>query len=171
MESKYILPLLVIWITGNRRRLVTLIPKADSFVMGLPKKWVMPPLVVMAVLVWVTAATMPDDNLHVNFLDVGQGDAVLIQKGSQQVLVDGGPSPQALTLALGKEMPFWDRTIDLVVLTHPHTDHLTGLVEVLSRYRVLRVLDADLEYESPLYDKWRSLIDEKNIETVSAVAG
>ncbi len=167
----YALLTLVIWVTGSWRRLAGLMPKAGSFVAGLPRKWVVPPLAVVAVLVWVTAATLPDDNLHVSFLDVGQGDAVLIQRGSQQVLVDGGPSPQALTLALGKEMPFWDRTIELVVLTHPHADHLTGLVEVFSRYRVLRVLYSDLEYDTPLYNEWLSLIREKNIETVSVRAG
>ena len=75
--------------------------------------WVIPPLLVVAVLVSLTAATMPDDNLHVSFLDVGQGDAILISRGNQQVLVDGGPSPQAISLALSQKMPFWDRTIDL----------------------------------------------------------
>jgi competence protein ComEC len=56
---------------------------------------------------------MPDDNLHISFLDVGEGDAILIQRGDQQVLVDGGPSPQAIGLGLSQKMPFWDRTIDL----------------------------------------------------------
>ena len=90
---------------------------------------------------------MPDDKLHISFLDVGEGDAILIQRGSQQVLVDGGPSPQELSVGLGDKMPFWDRTIELVILTHPHADHLTGLVEVLKRYKVEQVLYPDLEYE------------------------
>jgi len=125
---------LVIWLINNRKKLVKLMPEAANFVSNLPKKWVIPPLLVVAILVSVTAATMPDDNLHVSFLDVGQGDAILIQRGSQQILVDGGPSPQAIALALGRKMPFWDRTIELVVLTHPSADHVTGLVEVLHRY-------------------------------------
>ena len=114
---------LAIWLTSNRRKLANLMPRAvarlksgatNSFNLSrLPKKWVIPPLLVIAILVSVAAATMPDDNLHVSFLDVGQGDAILIQKGNQQVLVDGGPSPQAIALELGKKMPFWDRTIDL----------------------------------------------------------
>jgi competence protein ComEC len=75
----------------------------------------------------------------------------LIQRGNQQVLIDGGPSPQALTRELGERMPFWDRTIELVVLTHPHEDHLSGLVEVLERYTVEQVLYPDLDYDSSLY--------------------
>jgi competence protein ComEC len=114
---------------------------------------------------------MPDDNLHVGFIDVGQGDAIFIRKGSQQVLVDGGPSPGAITLALGERMPFWDRTIDLLVLTHPHQDHLAGLVEVLRRYRVLQVLYPSLEYPSPLYDEFQGIIKEKGVKSITAQAG
>ncbi len=162
---------LILWLNSNRKKLVNLMPKAADFFSRLPKKWVIPSLLVVAILVWLTAATMPDDNLHISFLDVGQGDAILIQRGSQQILVDGGPSPQAIGLGLGKKMPFWDRTIDLVVLTHPHADHFTGLVEVLNRYKVGQVLYSGLEYESSLYEEWLSLIKEKNIKSTPAQAG
>ncbi|MFC2024377.1 hypothetical protein ACFLTJ_02195 [Chloroflexota bacterium] len=57
-------------------------------------------------LVSYLAFTMPDSYLHVSFLDVGQGDAILIQKGNQQVLVDGGPSPQAIGLEMSRKVPF-----------------------------------------------------------------
>lgn len=64
---------------------------------------------------------MPDDRLHVSFLDVGEGDAILVQTSSHQdILIDGGPSLHALCSELSSKMPFWDRTVDLVVLTHPH---------------------------------------------------
>ena len=162
---------LVIWLINNRKKLVKLMPEAANFVSGLPKKWVIPPLLVVAILVSVTAATMPDDNLHVSFLDVGQGDAILIQRGSQQILVDGGPSPQAIALALGRKMPFWDRTIELVVLTHPSADHVTGLVEVLQRYKVRQVLYPDLEFKSDIYDEWLRLLQEKSITCTIAQAG
>jgi len=95
---------------------------------------------------------------------------MLIQKGSQQVLIDGGPSPQLLALELGDRMPFWDRTIELVVLTHPHDDHLSGLVEVLERYQVEQVFYPDLDYESSLYDEWGELIEEKGIPYTPAQA-
>jgi len=138
----------------------------------LPKKWIIPPLLVIAILVWVAAATMPDDNLHVSFLDVGERDAILIQTPTHQdILVDGGPSPQAIGLGLGEKLPFWDRTIDLVILTHPHSDHVTGLLEVLQRYQVKQVLYPDLDYESPIYDEWLRLLEEKDIKCTIAQAG
>ena len=96
---------------------------------------------------------------------------MLIQRGSQQVLIDGGPSPQTLAMELGERMPFWDRTIGLVVLTHPHADHLGGLVEILERYRVEQVLYPDLEYDSSLYDELEELIEEKDIASTLAQAG
>jgi len=145
--------------------------KSFNLVSKLPKKWVLPPLLLAAILVSATAASMPDDKLRVSFLDVGQGDAILIQKGNQQVLVDGGPSPQAISLELGSKMPFWDRTIDLVILTHPDSDHLAGLVEVLQRFQVKQVLYPDLDSESPLYDEWLKLIEAKNMKHTTARAG
>ena len=173
---------LAIWLGSNRSRLGERLPQAKTWVKSgvskstdlvsqLPIRWVMPPLLIVAILASVAAATMPDDELRVSFLNVGQGDAILIQKGNQQVLVDGGPSPQALSLGLGDRMPFWDRTIELVVLTHPHSDHLTGLVEVLQRYQVEQVLYPDLDYESPLYEEWIGLIEEKDIKYTPAQAG
>ncbi len=135
------------------------------------RKWFIVPLLVAAVLVSYVAVTMPGNDLRVSFLDVGEGDAILIQKGSRQILVDGGPSPQAITVGLGDRMPFWDRTIDLVVLTHPDQDHLAGLVEVLRRYRVEQVLYPDPDHNSPLYDEWSRLVSEKDIESTVACAG
>jgi competence protein ComEC len=114
---------------------------------------------------------MPDNNLHISFLDVGQGDAILIHRGRQQVLVDGGPSPQAITMELGKKMPFWDRTIELMVSTHPSADHVTGLVEVANRYKVKQVLYPDLDFESDIYDQWLRTVEGKDIESHIAQVG
>ncbi len=135
------------------------------------RKWVILSLVAAAIMVWLFAVTTPDNNLHVSFLDVGQGDAILIQKGNQQVLIDGGPSPQAIGLGLGEKMPFWDRTIELVVLTHPSADHVTGLVEVLNRYNVKQVLYPDLAYASEIYGEWLRLVQEKGTKCTLAQAG
>ncbi|MFC1991843.1 DNA internalization-related competence protein ComEC/Rec2, partial [Chloroflexota bacterium] len=162
---------LVIWFSRNRDMSASLVFKAGSIVSGLAVKWVIPPLLTAAILVTVAAAVMPDDRLHTSFLDVGQGDAVLIQRGGQQILIDGGPSSRAIALALGREMPFWDRTIDLVILTHPHADHITGLIEVLKRYKVKQVFFLELEYESAMYDEWLRIIDEKDIKSTPARAG
>ncbi|MBA7484156.1 ComE operon protein 3 [subsurface metagenome] len=173
----YLILALAIWLNSHRRQAGTLtsvksgINKIGNFTASLPKKWVIPPLLIIAILVSFTAATMPDDKLHLSFLDVGQGDAILIQKGNQQILVDGGPSPQAIGIELGKKLPFWDRTIELMVLTHPSADHVTGLVEVLNRYKVKQVLYPDLDFKSDIYDEWLRLLKEKNIEHTIAQAG
>jgi len=178
----YLVLATAIWLKSNWKKSTNPIPKATArlksgiatsfnLVSSLPKKWVFPPLLAIAILVSLVAATMPDSKLRISFLDVGEGDAILIQKGNQQILVDGGPSSRAISLELGHQMPFWDRTIDLVVLTHPHQDHLAGLVEVLQRFHVNHVLYPELDYESPVYDQWRKLIAEKNIKHTIAQAG
>ena len=174
---------IALWLNSNRRKLGDLMPRVTgglksgmnkAFTPGsrLSRKWVIPPLLVIAGLVSFTAATLPDDNLRISFLDVGQGGAILIQTPAHQdILIDGGPSPQAIGLGLSQKMPFWDRTIDLVVLTHPHSDHITGLIEVLHRYRVKQVIYPDLDCDSPMYDEWLSVIKEKDIKCTVAQAG
>jgi competence protein ComEC len=174
MVSYYAVLALVIWLVSQRGRLPKVAnwlkegaSRSTELVSRLRLRWVLPPLLVLAVLSSTAAATMPDGRLRVTFLDVGQGDAILIQKGSQQVLVDGGPSPQALNVELGGRMPFWDRTIELVVLTHPHTDHLTGLVEVFRRYKVEKALYPDSDDGSPLYREWLKLVGEDSQGTIA----
>ena len=80
-----------------------------------------------------------DDNLKIYFFDVGQGDAIYIRTPEQQdILIDGGPSSVILS-KLGEAMPFYDQEIDILILTHPHADHVTGLIEVLKKYQVKQV--------------------------------
>lgn len=160
-----------------KARLTSTAASASELLSRVPKKWTFPPLLTVAVLVFIIAATMPDDKLHVSFLDVGQGDAILIRIGNQEVLVDGGPSPEALNLALGRRMTFWNRTIEMVISTHTDSDHLAGLVNALGRFRVEQVLHADKTDETtgadypPLYEEWRRLLTEKKVKVVSARAG
>ncbi len=153
-------------VKGALRRVSTLSRK-------LPAKWVLLPLLIIAILVWVAAAVAPEGGkLSVSFLDVGQGDAVLITTPTgQHILVDGGPSPEEIALELGEGLPFWERNIDLVVLTHAHDDHVTGLVEVLRRYEVKQVLAPGFPYTSSAYIEWLSVIEEKGIEYTRAEAG
>ncbi len=143
----------------------------QNFFLRRPVKIIVFLFVITGILGFSAVNAAPDDNLHVIFMDVGQGDAVLIQKGNTQVIVDGGPGGQALNLALSEKMPFWDRTIELVVLTHPHDDHLTGLVEVLKRYKVEHILTTQMASYLPVYDEWLALIEEKNIPCTFASAG
>lgn len=79
---------------------------------------------------------VPDRMLHIVFCDVGQGDAAYIQTpDGKDMLIDGGPDTSVL-LCLGRHMPFWDRRINVVAVTHPQKDHIGGIDEVIARYRV-----------------------------------
>ena len=125
-----------------------------------------------SVLVWLLILGSPGDRLSVTFLDVGQGDAILIRSpAGHNILVDGGPNGEAITAALGRRLPFWDRHLHLVVMTHPDQDHLAGLVTVLERYDVDQVLAPALTKDSPTFDAWQEAIAERDIPQLEAFAG
>jgi competence protein ComEC len=97
---------------------------------------------------------LPDGKMHVWFLDVGQGDAILIQTPlGANVLIDGGPSGGILE-KLADKLPFFNKEIDLMILTHPHSDHLNGLVEVLRKYKVGAVMMTGIEYNNSYYEEF-----------------
>jgi len=126
-----------------------------------------------SVFVWLLVlGPSTEGRLTVTFLDVGQGDAVLIRgPAGHRILVDGGPSSEAITEALGRQLPFWDRHLDLVVLTHPDQDHLAGLVTVLERYDVDRALAPPAVAGSAAYDAWREALEREHVPVDEAVAG
>ena len=127
-------------------------------------------LFISVILSFIAVPTLAGDGLlHVWFLDVGQGDATLIQApNGSQVLIDGGPDNKVLQ-ELGRIMPFSDHSIDAVVLTHPHADHLRGLIEVLKNYEVGKVLENKIPCNSPECAEWDKA--EQKSETVQAEAG
>jgi len=101
-------------------------------------------------------------NLIVNFLDVGQGDSVFIQTPEDhQILIDGGPDSSVLK-KLSLLMPFWDKSLDLVILTHPESDHMQGLLSVLQAYRVDYILWTGVERNTPEYNAWISVLKKQN---------
>lgn len=102
----------------------------------------------------------PDNNLHLVFCDVGQGDAILVFSGSTQLLMDGGPGEQVLG-CLSRHMPFWDRTIEMVILTHPQADHLNGLISVLKRYSLRYFVSGSTVNTTGGYKELASLVAEK----------
>lgn len=90
---------------------------------------------------WLGLLRFNDGLVRVVFLSVGQGDAILIQSGRQQILIDGGRDGRTLLGALGQELPFYDRTIEVVIATHPDADHIGGLSTLLDRYRVGQLIE------------------------------
>lgn len=111
--------------------------------------------------------TLPDGKLHASFLNIGQGDSILITtpKG-KHILIDGGPYDNILQV-LPQKLSYFDHTIDLIVLSHPHSDHLSGLLSVLQRYNVRFVLLSGVKTRSEEYNAFLQLIDDKNIIHVS----
>jgi competence protein ComEC len=84
------------------------------------------------------------------FFDVGQGDAILIQQDDFQILIDGGPDDR-IVYELAKQMPKYDKKIEVVVLTHPHEDHIRGLMNVLEEYTVEKFLLNSVDFENRGY--------------------
>ncbi|NJD26964.1 MAG: ComEC/Rec2 family competence protein [Chloroflexi bacterium] len=119
----------------------------------------------------LAVAHRPDGFARIVALDVGQGDAILVEGGlGGRLLVDGGPDPGRLLIALDERFPPWDRRIDAVVLTHPHEDHVAGLVLVLQRYRVERVYEPGMAGPGPGYAAWEVELGEPGAPTRKALA-
>ncbi|MGB9593099.1 MAG: ComEC/Rec2 family competence protein, partial [Anaerolineae bacterium] len=128
-------------------------------------------LAIVAALVWAAGLQMPDGRLHVHFINVGEGDAVLIRtpRGSA-VLIDGGSDPARLLSEVGRRLPFWQRNLALVFLTHPHADHAGGLIGVLERYNVGVFVDAR-PGKTPEYKACIAAAQARDIPHIQAVPG
>ena len=112
-----------------------------------------------------------DDDFSVHFFDVEQGDATLLSYGSNQVLIDGGSNGVVLLEELGSAMPFWDRTIEVVIATHPDSDHIGGLPDVLKNYSIEYFLTVSQSKESETFAVLQTLLVENNVNIHHASAG
>lgn len=119
-------------------------------------------------LIILVVGQVSGEKLQIVACNVGQGDGILIIKGQSQVLVDGGPSGEKILSCLGEQMPFYDRQIELIVLTNTDYDHMNGLSSVIERYQVRQFVTADGVHESAALDKLRARLVERSIG-VSAV--
>ncbi|HEY8177341.1 MAG TPA: ComEC/Rec2 family competence protein, partial [Candidatus Limnocylindria bacterium] len=118
------------------------------------------PLTVSAVVLvgGLTLCSQPDGRLHLFALDIGQGDAILVVAPTgETALIDGGPDPDLTLRRLGERLPFWQRRLDVLVLTHPHEDHLAGLLPALERFDVRTVIDPGRPYDNPSYPRFLEL--------------
>jgi competence protein ComEC len=97
-------------------------------------------------------------DLRVTFFDVGQGDAIFVETPQgHQMLIDGGPNNRVVE-KVGQELPFWDKSLDLVILTHPDADHITGLVDVLQQYNVQNVLWTGIPKDTNIFAEWEKAL-------------
>lgn len=136
-------------------------------------------LALIAIWIWCRALRSEPKNLTAVFLDVGQGDCTFIRTPSgRTVLIDGGGRPEASDadrMGLSVVEPFLRREgvnrIDLVVLTHPHDDHVQGLVPVVRDFRIGMVLDPGVPHGARSYQRFLSIIHDRRIPYRRAVRG
>ena len=129
-------------------------------------------LAVMAVVIWWSALEPASTRLRVTVLDVGQGDAILVETpAGQRLLIDGGRSGSRLLLELGDILSAQDHRIDVVLLTHPQDDHLVGLVSIAQRFEVGQAVTGPMEGSTAAYDAWLTALGQKQVPTVIAGAG
>ncbi|MDD4412673.1 MAG: ComEC/Rec2 family competence protein [Patescibacteria group bacterium] len=124
----------------------------------LSKIWLASSLAIMGV-VFCFIALWPTNNhkLEIDFLSVGQGDAVLIKTpNGKRVLVDAGPG-RAVMEKIGYELPFYAKTIDYAILTHAHDDHEAGFIELVKKYKINQFFEGFSESQSKNYLAWQSI--------------
>jgi competence protein ComEC len=129
-------------------------------------------LVAANLLVWLVAGReTPNGILTIAVLDVGQGDAIYIEApNGNQVLVDAGAGRQILA-ALGEVMPFYDRSLDLLIATHPDADHVGGFPAVLQRFQVSGWLESGMESETATWAAVETARAEAGLERLIARQG
>jgi len=121
-------------------------------------------LLFLNIFIFYSLYYINEASLIIAFLNVGQGDAIFIEApGGVQMLIDGGPDNKVLR-ELGQVMPFYDRSIDVVVATHADQDHIGGLVEVLKRFNVGLFIRTNTTSTSAVYNELENLVKEKKIK-------
>jgi competence protein ComEC len=122
--------------------------------------------------------TQPNGLLTVTFLSVGpanqppQGEAIVVRTpDGKTMLIDGGMDAASLSQALDSRLPSWQRSLDIVLLTSPRQDHLTGLQDIVTRYAIGEVIDAGMLHPNTTYTRWRRTISECNLHYTQVVQG
>ena len=124
---------------------------------ALPRIFLITIVSVITVWFFVFSETLSSD-LEVNFFDVGQGDAILIKTPENQtMLIDGGPNSEILQ-KLGEYLPMLSKRVDIILLTHPHADHVAGLIDVLKRYEIGTVILSGASIKTNVYSEFLKII-------------
>ena len=126
----------------------------------------------LAVVLIAANGTRPDGRLHMTVLDVGQGDAIYLQgpRGGR-ALIDTGPDPNRLISLLDERIPSWDRRLDLVVITHPHEDHIAGMAALMDRYRIGEIAEPGMIGPGPGDAAFRQRLAETGRQSRIIAAG
>lgn len=129
-------------------------------------KFIFSLMVLVLIVIWAEIVRGPDspNDVRLSFFNVGQGDSIMISKGDYQLLIDGGPDDSLLP-EIGRVMPVSDREIEVIVLTHPHADHLVGLNQIVDRYKVGAIYLSGVIHNSNQYLEFLSKIKDNQIST------
>ena len=133
-------------------------------------KYILGMFSLVVILVGLALASVTDKKLHLVACNVGQGDAILAVYGEIQILVDGGPDRRVLD-CLSEHLPFWDREIELVVLTHPQKDHFGGLIEVFKTYKVDNFASTALDSSSQEFKVLKNQVGSSGARVVNPNVG
>ncbi|HWP61530.1 MAG TPA: MBL fold metallo-hydrolase [Candidatus Paceibacterota bacterium] len=118
----------------------------------------------VSVILWVATLQMGNRKLRVSFLDTGSGAATLIEApGGRTVLIDGGPDAGILR-SLGSALPWWQRSIDVVIAAHPDAAHVAGLIDVLQRYQVAQVFVSSAQGSGPVWTAFQKALTDAQRE-------
>ena len=127
-------------------------------------------LFLVSIAVWLGVFATKGNKLKLIACDVGQGDAILATYGEYQVLVDGGPNSGVLG-CLASYIPYWDRKIEVVILTHPQFDHFRGLIDVFESYEVEVLVANSLDSSSQEYQVLEKMVGGSQVRVVTPDSG
>lgn len=128
-------------------------------------------LVSLGIFTFYQKVTLQDTKLHVVFCDVGQGDAIIIKTpNNKYILFDTGPD-DSVTHCLARHIPYWIRSLDVVILSHPHADHYFGLYYLLQRYKINYFLTEQVTSKNRSYKEIMSLLQKQETEIRNVFAG
>jgi competence protein ComEC len=124
------------------------------------------------ILAWAAICMLPDGKLHVSILDVGQGESILIRTPEgRNILVDAGPDPLSACSQIGRQLPFWDRSIDLLILTQLQSDHTAGATQLMKKYEVKSLALPPASSDSALNREIVKAAEEHHIKQIYLHAG
>ncbi len=137
----------------------------------LNKKIIIGVLLFLVILIFWFVLEKEKQEARVIFLDVGQGDSQLVLlPGDVQILIDAGPGAN-VSAKLGQYLPFYDKDIELAVLTHPHADHLRGFISIFKNYRVKNFMFSGANYDSRVYADFMAALEAEGSNIYLARAG
>jgi len=121
--------------------------------------------------IWYAVSAEERGILTVAFLDVGQGDAIFIESPTgKQILLDGGPDGSILS-GIGALLPFYDRSIDMLIVSNPDKDHFAGFIDVLKNYQVGNIMEPGTIPNTEIYKIFKEFVREEGATSVLARRG